>query len=83
MNDNRQSRVFVSSTFRDMVGEREELMAQTWPELRRSCRERQVELVEWICAGASPRSRARARKPQTARASPNCKPKSVVRKLKP
>jgi hypothetical protein len=46
MNDNRRIRVFVSSTFRDMVGERDELMAQTWPELRRFCRERQVELVE-------------------------------------
>lgn len=43
---NRRIRVFVSSTFRDMVEERDELMAQTWPELRRFCRERQVELVE-------------------------------------
>src|SRR4030067_1358206 len=43
---NRRIRVFVSSTFRDMMAERDELMAQTWPELRRFCRERQVELVE-------------------------------------
>ena len=46
MSDNRRIRVFVSSTFRDMVEERDELMTQTWPELRRFCRERQVELVE-------------------------------------
>src|ERR1039458_5945880 len=46
MNDNRRIRIFVSSTFRDMMGERDELMTQTWPELRRFCRERQVELVE-------------------------------------
>ncbi len=39
-------RVFVSSTFRDMMGERDELMTHAWPELRRFCRERQVELVE-------------------------------------
>ncbi len=29
-----------------MAGERDELMTQAWPELRRFCRERQVELVE-------------------------------------
>ena len=46
MSDNRSIRVFVSSTFRDMVEERDELMTQTWPELRRRCRELQVELVE-------------------------------------
>jgi len=39
-------RVFVSSTFRDMMRERDQLMTHTWPELRRFCRERQVELVE-------------------------------------
>lgn len=39
-------RVFVSSTFRDMVEDRNELMAQTWPALRRLCRERAVEFVE-------------------------------------
>ena len=43
---NRRIRVFVSSTFRDMTGERDELMTHAWPELRRFCRERQVELVE-------------------------------------
>lgn len=46
MADNRTVRVFVSSTFRDMMAERDELMTHTWPELRRFCRERQVELVE-------------------------------------
>ena len=45
MNYNRRIRVFVSSTFRDMMGERDELMTHAWPELRRFCRERQVELV--------------------------------------
>ena len=39
-------RVFVSSTFNDMIEDRNELMTHTWPELRRFCRERQVELVE-------------------------------------
>ncbi|HTX22095.1 MAG TPA: DUF4062 domain-containing protein [Candidatus Aquilonibacter sp.] len=43
---NRRIRVFVSSTFRDMAGERDALMTHAWPELRRFCRERQVELVE-------------------------------------
>lgn len=43
---NRRIRVFISSTFRDMVEKRDELMAQMWPELRRFCRERQVEFVE-------------------------------------
>jgi len=28
-------RVFVSTTFRDMMGERDELMTHAWPELRR------------------------------------------------
>jgi hypothetical protein len=46
VNDNRRIRVFVSPTFRDMVEERDELMTQTWPELRRFCRERQVEMIE-------------------------------------
>ena len=43
---NRRIRVFISSTFRDMIAERDELMNRTWPELRRFCRERHVELVE-------------------------------------
>ena len=44
--DNRTIRVFISSTFRDMVEERDELMTHTWPTLRQLCQERQVELVE-------------------------------------
>jgi nephrocystin-3 len=43
---NRRIRVFVSSTFRDMMEERNVLMTHTWPELRIFCRDRQVELVE-------------------------------------
>ncbi len=44
--ENRRIRVFVSSTFRDMMEERDLLMTHAWPELRRFCRERQLELVE-------------------------------------
>ena len=39
-------RVFVSSTFRDMVEDRNALMAHVWPALRKLCRERAVEFVE-------------------------------------
>jgi hypothetical protein len=39
-------RVFISSTFRDMQAEREELVKFTFPELRRRCRERSVEFVD-------------------------------------
>ncbi len=39
-------RVFVSSTFRDMIEDRNELMSQVWPALRRLCRGRAVEFVE-------------------------------------
>jgi nephrocystin-3 len=39
-------RVFVSSTFRDMIEDRNELMSQVWPALRRHCRERVVEFVD-------------------------------------
>jgi nephrocystin-3 len=39
-------RVFVSSTFRDMYSERDELVKFTFPGLRRRCRERAVEFVE-------------------------------------
>ncbi|MDQ0291572.1 tetratricopeptide repeat protein [Oligosphaera ethanolica] len=42
----RRIRVFISSTFRDMMRERDEMMAYTWPQLRRLCQERQVEFVE-------------------------------------
>lgn len=43
---NRRIRVFISSTFLDMIEERDELMTRAWPELRRFCRERHVELIE-------------------------------------
>jgi len=42
----RSIRVFVSSTFRDMTEERDAMMTHTWPELRKFCAERHVELVE-------------------------------------
>jgi len=39
-------RVFVSSTFLDMIEDRNELMAHVWPALRKLCRGRSVEFVE-------------------------------------
>jgi len=42
----RQVRVFISSTFRDMQEERDYLVKYIFPELRRRCRERQVEFVD-------------------------------------
>ena len=42
----RSIRVFISSTFLDMMQERDVLMTHTWPALRRICAERHVELVE-------------------------------------
>lgn len=39
-------RVFISSTFRDFIEERDLLVRKIFPELRRRCRERQVELVD-------------------------------------
>ncbi len=39
-------RVFVSSTFRDMYDEREELTKYVFPELRKRCKERRVEFVD-------------------------------------
>ena len=44
--DARVIRVFISSTFRDMIEERDNLMTHTWPQLRSLCQERHVELVE-------------------------------------
>jgi tetratricopeptide (TPR) repeat protein len=38
----REIRVFISSTFRDMQGEREELLKQIFPQLRRLCESRGV-----------------------------------------
>ena len=42
----RQVRVFLSSTFADMQSEREALLKRVFPGLRRTCRERGVDLVE-------------------------------------
>lgn len=42
----RTVRVFLSSTFRDFMEERDLLVRKVFPELRRRCRARQVELVE-------------------------------------
>jgi len=42
----RSVRIFIRSTFRDFSGERDLLVRKVFPELRRRCRERQVELVD-------------------------------------
>jgi nephrocystin-3 len=42
----RTVRVFLSSTFRDFAEERDLLVRKVFPELRRKCREREVELVD-------------------------------------
>jgi len=42
----RTVRVFLSSTFRDFAEERDLLVRKVFPELRRRCRERQVELID-------------------------------------
>ena len=44
--DSRLIRVFISSTFRDMQDERDELMKKTFPMLRRKAAERDVTLTE-------------------------------------
>ena len=44
--DNRQIRVFISSTFRDMQDERNYLMKRTFPKLRELAAERDVTLTE-------------------------------------
>ena len=45
-NSNREIRVFISSTFRDMHAERDYLVSHVFPVIRRACRERQVEFTE-------------------------------------
>lgn len=45
-NRSRLVRIFISSTFRDFMGERDELVKKVFPELRRRCRARFVELLE-------------------------------------
>ena len=44
--ENRQIRVFISSTFRDMQDERNYLMKRTFPKLRKLAAEREVTLTE-------------------------------------
>ena len=44
--EDRQVRVFISSTFRDMQVERDLLVKKTFPELRARCRERRVEFMD-------------------------------------
>jgi nephrocystin-3 len=44
--DSRTVRIFLSSTFRDFAEERDLLVRKVFPELRRKCRERQVEMVD-------------------------------------
>jgi hypothetical protein len=48
MPTNRTVRVFLSSIFRDFAEERDLLVRKVFPELRRKCRERLVELVEVV-----------------------------------
>ena len=45
-NTDREIRVFISSTFRDMHAERDYLVSHVFPVIRRACRERQVEFTE-------------------------------------
>jgi len=42
----RQIRVFISSTFRDMQEERDVLIKKIFPELRERCRERRVDFID-------------------------------------
>ena len=44
--EKRSIRVFVSSTFRDMIEDRNELMTHCWPALRKLCADKPVELTE-------------------------------------
>jgi len=44
--ENRQIRIFISSTFRDMQEERDHLVTKIFPALRRYCEERDVSLFE-------------------------------------
>ena len=46
MPQSRLVRIFISSTFRDFMGERDELVKKVFPELRSRCKSRFVELLE-------------------------------------
>lgn len=63
--DNRQVRIFLSSTFSDMEAERSALL-HTFDTLRVKARRRNVDLAVLACAGASP-----TRRPAAARSSPS------------
>ena len=41
----RQVRAFISSSFKDMIEDREELATHAWPRLRVLCQSRQVDFV--------------------------------------
>lgn len=45
-NTNREIRVFLSSTFRDMQSDRDYLIKKIFPEVRKACRQRLVEFTE-------------------------------------
>jgi hypothetical protein len=53
----RKINVFVSSTFKDMQAERDELVKRIFPQLRKLCEERGVTWVKLTFAGASLTSR--------------------------
>jgi hypothetical protein len=44
--ENRQIRIFISSTFRDMQSERNYLVEKVFPALKKYCQERDVTLIE-------------------------------------
>src|ERR1043165_1571772 len=46
MSEKKELRVFISSTFRDLMPEREQLIKKTFPRIRAKCRERGVEFTE-------------------------------------
>ncbi len=61
--DGRAIRVFVSSTFRDMQAEREELVKRVFPQVRRVCEQRGVSTTS--TRRRTPSGSARARWPVT------------------
>lgn len=44
--ENRQIRIFISSTFRDMQPERDYLIGKVFPKLKHYCQERDVTPIE-------------------------------------
>lgn len=44
--EKRELRLFISSTFRDLIEEREELLKKVFPQLRHICRQRGIDFVE-------------------------------------